>query len=93
MTPRRLLAAFYVLLLTAFVIAAGAWFVEAHAEYKQLKVTEAVNEQLLADAKARLAEQQKILERLRTDPAFVEKVVRQRLGYARPDEMIFRYED
>lgn len=81
------------MLLVAFAGAAGAWFVDAHAEYRQLKLIEAVNEEKLADARRRLAEQQKVLERLRTDPAFVEKVIRQQLKFARPGEMIFRYED
>jgi cell division protein FtsB len=27
---------------------------------------------------------------LRTDPTYVEKVIRQRLGYAKPEEYIFR---
>lgn len=79
--------------MTAFVLGAGAWFVEAHAEYRQLKQTEASTEQLLTDAKKRLAEQQRILDRLKSDPAFVEKVIRQNLFYARPSEIIFRFED
>ena len=33
------------------------------------------------------------VERLRTDPAFVEMKIRQRLGYARPDEFIFRFDE
>jgi len=30
--------------------------------------------------------------RLRTDPAYVERVIRRQLGYAKPDEFIFRFE-
>jgi cell division protein DivIC len=37
-------------------------------------------------------EQQTTLERLRDDPAFVERVIRERLGFARPDEVVFRFE-
>jgi cell division protein FtsB len=33
------------------------------------------------------------LERLRTDPAYVEKVIRRKLGYARPEEYVFRFEN
>ena len=46
----------------------------------------------LAVAQQRLAEQERTLERLRTDPEFVEMVIRRRLGYARGDERIFRFE-
>ncbi|MBP9914392.1 MAG: septum formation initiator family protein, partial [Opitutaceae bacterium] len=34
-----------------------------------------------------------ILDRLRNDPEYVEKVIRRRVGYAKPDEFIFRFED
>jgi cell division protein FtsB len=39
----------------------------------------------------KLNEQEKILQRLRTDPDYVEMVIRRRLGYAKPDEYIFRF--
>lgn len=93
MNSRRIFTATYIVLLAAFVLAAGAWFVDAHAEYRQLKLAEAAHEQSLADARKRLAEQQKILERLRNDPAFVEKVIRERLKFVRPGEVVFRFED
>jgi len=47
----------------------------------------------LAEAREKLREQERILERLRTDPAYVEKVIRRRMFYAKPDEYIFRFED
>ncbi len=81
------------MLMAAFVLGAGTWFVEAHGEYKQLKLAEAVAEAKLENARRRLAEQEKVLQRMRTDPAFVEKVVREQLKFARPGEIIFRYED
>jgi cell division protein DivIC len=43
-------------------------------------------------AEARLREQQKTLERLENDPAFVETLIRRRLGYVKPNELIFRFE-
>jgi cell division protein FtsB len=33
------------------------------------------------------------LARLLEDPEFLERVVRERLGYARPDELLFRFSD
>ena len=93
MNLRRLIVPVYVVLMTAMALAAGSWFLEARAEYRQLKQTEATNRQVLAEAKARLQEQERILQRLRTDPTFVEKVIRKRLGFAKPDEVIFRFED
>ncbi|NBR59116.1 MAG: septum formation initiator family protein, partial [Opitutaceae bacterium] len=47
----------------------------------------------LAEANARLQEQEKYLDQLRHDPALVERMIRQKLGYARDHEFIFRFED
>lgn len=92
MDTRRLIILLYFVLLTGFGIWAGGLFVEARAEYVELKHTQAAAEARLAAARARVAEQQRVLERLKSDPAFVEKVIRQRLGYARPGEVIFRFD-
>jgi cell division protein DivIC len=89
---RRLFITLYVLLFAGLGVGAGALFVEAKAEYDQLKQAEADGKRRLADAQARLAEQERMLQRLRTDPKYVEDVMRQNLGYAKPGEYIFRYE-
>lgn len=81
------------MLLVGFVAAAGAWFFEAHAEYRQLKVFEAVEEQKLSAARWALAEHQRVLERMKSDPQFVEDVIREKMKYARPGEWVFRFED
>jgi cell division protein FtsB len=57
-----------------------------------LKQDQAASAAKLAAARNRLQEQQRILERLRTDPVFVEKVIRKQLGYARPGEEIYRFD-
>lgn len=93
MNTRRLITSLYVVLIGGLGLAAGALFFDARAQYRQLKQAEAVSRQRLAEAEARLREQEKILERLRTDRDYVEKVIRKRLGYARPGELIFRFED
>jgi len=89
---RRLIATLYALLLAGLATGAGVLFYAAHEEYNQLKQAEAVSRRHLAEAEARLAAQEKILQRLQTDPAYVEKVLR-RNGYAKPGEFIFRYDD
>ena len=94
MNSRRLIVLLYVFLLTGFGVGAGALLLEAQAEYGKLKKDQAASAAKLAAAKMRLHEQQRILERLRTDPIFVEKVIRTQLGYARPggSEVIFRFD-
>ena len=93
MNPRRLVLTLYVVLLTGLGVGATALFHDAWKEYSQLKQTETEARRRLADAQARLAEQEKVLERLRTDRDYVEKVIRKRLNYAKPGEVIFRFEN
>jgi cell division protein FtsB len=63
------------------------------AEYAELRKVEAQTRVRLAEVETRLAEQEIVLERLRTDPAYVERVIRRRLGYAKPDEFVFRFDE
>jgi cell division protein FtsB len=63
------------------------------AEYARMLQIEAQTRQRLAEIEVRLAEQEVVLERLRTDPAYVEMVIRRRLGYAKPEEFVFRFKD
>ncbi len=89
---RRAIALLYVVLLTVCGVGTGALFLEARAEYNALKEKQAAGARELAAAKQRLADQERFLERLRSDPILVEKVIRQRLGYGRPGEVIFRFD-
>lgn len=54
------------------------------------------NQQLTAnytEANEKLVESQRFLERLRNDPEFVEMFIRRRLGYAKPGELIYNFEE
>ncbi len=93
MNSRRVITAVYVLLLAGLGVGAGILFLDARAEYNQLKQVESVNQRRLAETRTRLHEQERILDRLRSDPAFVEKIIRQKLHYGRPGEVIFRFEN
>ena len=90
LNSHRLIVLLYVFLLTGFGVGAGALFIEAQAEHDKLKQDQVASAAKLAAARTRLQEQKRILERLHTDPVFVEKVIRKELGYARPGEVIFR---
>ena len=93
MNLRRIIVSVYLLLFLAVGAASGLYFLEAREEFNRLKQQEASSRRRLAEAEAKLEEQEKILERLRHDPVYVEKVIRRRLGYAKPEEFIFRFED
>jgi cell division protein FtsB len=93
MTSRSLIVLLYVVLLSGLSLGAGALYVDARAEYDVLKRTQAVSQARLAAAEAKLHEQETVLERLKSDPKFMERVLRDRLHYAKPDEVIFRFEN
>ncbi|MFZ9746729.1 MAG: FtsB family cell division protein [Opitutaceae bacterium] len=93
MNSRRAIAALYAVLLGLFGLGGGMLFLEARAEQAALRGRQARLERELATAKARLAEQEQFLSRLRTDPVLAEKVIRQRLGYGRPGEVVFRFDN
>ena len=91
MNLRRVIVSIYLGAFLAIAAAAGLFFWQTRAEYERLKQQQLASQRRLAEMEQRLAEQEKVLERLRSDPAFVEKIIRKRLGYARPDEYIFRF--
>jgi cell division protein FtsB len=90
---RQLILGLYLLLFAGLGIAGAVLFKEAHDEYSRLEQVESSNRRRLAEARDHLRDQEKVLHRLQTDPAYVDKVIRMRLGYAKPDEFIFRFED
>jgi len=65
---------------------------ELHQEYRRLLQEENKARVMLADEQQKFRDNQRVLDRLRNDPAFVALVIRSRLGYARPGELIFRFE-
>jgi cell division protein FtsB len=81
--------------LVALGIIAGLAVVlaQTRAEYTQVRQLEIRTRQRLVEVETKLADQELVLERLRSDPGYVERVIRRRLGYARPDEFVFRFQE
>ena len=95
MNYQRLISSIYVLLLVVAVAVTGycLWqYWELRKEYAQLLQEENKTRVILAEEQQKLRDNQRILDRLRNDPAYVDMVIRRRLGYARPGELIFRFE-
>lgn len=61
-------------------------------EYENFKARELRIEKKLIQARKELEYNEMYLELL-DDPDFLERVARERLGYARPDELLFRFSD
>ncbi len=93
MPIRQIIVAVYLLLFLSVGAGSAMFFWQTRQEYNQLRQVELATQRRLAEAEERLREQQHVLQRLRTDPAYVEMKIRQRLGYARPEEFIFRFEE
>lgn len=93
MNLRRLIVTLYFALFLGVAAMSGVFFWRAQQEYAQLRELENTTRKKLADAEQHLRDQEKVLDRLRTDPVFVEQVIRKRLGYAKPEEYIFRFEN
>ncbi len=93
MNSRRLLLALFLLLLATLAAAVALFFVNTRQEYVRLRTMNLETKRHLEEAEAQLRQQQVVLNRLKTDPAYVERVIRGQLGYAKPDEWIFRFDD
>ena len=93
MKYRHLILSLYVLLFAGLTFAGGYLFLDARHQYSRLLQVEELNRQKLAEVQERLRSQEKVLDRLRNDPAYVDQVIRKKLGFAKPDEDIYRFED
>jgi cell division protein FtsB len=89
---RRLIVTLYFSIFLAMLLASGVFFWQTRAEYRRLREVEVQSMRRLEELEAKLKEQQKCLDRLRNDPAYVERVIRRQLKYAKPDEFIFRFD-
>jgi cell division protein FtsB len=92
-TARRLIVWIYAVLFLGVGMIAGVFSFRTYQEYTQLQRLETESRQRVAQARQRLEEQKRVLDRLQHDPDYVEKVIRQQLRYAKPSELIFRFED
>lgn len=88
----RLLWIVYVVVFVALAVGSGTFFWQTKVEYDRLKEVERVTQERFLVAEQQLADQKEMLRRLQEDPAYVEMVIRRRLGYAKPDELIFRFD-
>ena len=93
MNLRRIILSLYALLFAGLGTAGLVLFKDAHDEFGQLEQVESANRRRLAEAQERLRREETVLDRLRHDPAYVDRIIRMKLGYAKPDEFIFRFED
>ncbi len=90
---RRLVQIVYLVVFAALAVGSLTFGWQTWREYQRLQEVARVMEERLGVAEQRLADQQEQLRRLQEDPDYVELVIRRRLGYAKPDELIFRFDE
>jgi cell division protein DivIC len=88
---RRLLAGLYLLLFLGLSLGAGTLYLKLRQGYDRQRRAQEALRQDVADLRAKIAAQEKYLERLRTDPVLVERLLRERLKYSRPNEWVFDF--
>ena len=93
MNYSKLVTGTFAALFAGATLWAAAFFVQMERDLMTLKQQEKANQRRLDEALARLQEQQKYLEQLQRDPALVEQIIRQKLGYAKSQEFVFRFEE
>jgi cell division protein FtsB len=89
----KLIIGIYGAAFVAVALWAVTFFVQMHRDITALRAQESVNQRRLAEAEERLATQEKYLAQLRHDPVLVERLIRQKLGYAKGQEFVFRFEE
>jgi cell division protein DivIC len=90
---RSLIVGIYALLFAGVALWGVTFFVQMQRDLTTLRIQERASQLRLDEAMARLKAQEEYLERLQRDPALVEQIIRQKLGYAKPEEFVFRFED
>ena len=70
----------------------GMVFMQTFRQYNVFRSREISYQKALEKSQENFQMRRKYLECLLSDSEFFEHVVRQRLGYSRPDELIFRFE-
>lgn len=79
--------------LVVLIIFFSSLIVQTYREYKHFKEREVRIEGKLAQARKEFEQKEAYLAHLLEDPEFLERVARERLGYSRPDEVLFRFSD
>jgi cell division protein FtsB len=80
-------------LIAAVVISFGTVLSQTLREYENFREQERRTVERLEHLRREREHKEEYLRLVLNDPGFLEKVVRERLGYVRPDETVFLFED
>ena len=82
-----------VVVLLLLILFFSGLVIRTYNELKNFQIREARLEQRLLEAENQFKRKEAYFKRLLEDEEFLERVARQRLGYARPNELLFRFND
>lgn len=71
----------------------GSMLLQTRSEYRHFIERKAGLETRLARAREEFRRKEAYFARMLEDSEFLERVARERLGYSRPDEVLFRFDD
>ena len=80
------------LLLLAGLLLVGAWYLPLINQNTRMRAQIIVLQQQLQAEEAKSKQLQAQIEALRNDPKTVERLAREELGYAKPGEMVIRFD-
>ena len=80
-------------MLGVLVVFFGGLLLNTHREFENFKARQDRIDSKLIQARKEFQQKEAYLNRLLEDPEFLERVVRERLGYSRPDELLFRFSE
>lgn len=80
-------------MLIVLVIFFSSLILQTYREYKNFRAREIMIEAKLTQARKEFEQKEAYMARLLEDSEFLERVVRERLGYSRPDELLFRFSE
>ena len=87
----KALTYFLTLLLLFVVIFMGTALLRTYREYRTYRVREVELTAQLEAKQAELRQRQEYLRMVLDDPEFIDRVIREKLGFARPSEKVFRF--
>ena len=79
-------------LLLVLIVFFSSLILKTYYEYRNFNAQQLLIKEELTRARKEFAYKEMYLNLLE-DPNFLERVARERLGYARPDELLFRFSD
>ena len=93
MSLGRFLATLYAVVFLALSAFAGISFMQTYQELDNMRTQASETRQKLQVAEQELREQERALAQLRSDPQYVESMIRRKLGYAKQGETVFRFRE